>query len=154
MVAVGEIAPGFTLTSDGGKQVSLSDYRGQKVVVYFYPQAGTSGCIKQACAIRDVYADIDAQGAVVIGISPDPLPALVKFRNKYDLPFILLSDPDHAVAEAYGAWGEKTSNGKTTVGLIRSHFAVDEGGKLMESELKVSPLTTAGLALRLIGTQI
>ena len=154
MVAVGEIAPGFTLTSDGGKQVSLSDYRGQKVVVYFYPQAGTSGCTKQACAIRDVYADIDAQGAVVIGISPDPLPALVKFRAKYDLPFILLSDPDHAVAEAYGAWGEKTSNGKTTVGLIRSHFAVDEGGLLVESELKVSPLTTADLALRLIGTQI
>jgi peroxiredoxin Q/BCP len=154
MVAVGEIAPGFTLTSDGGKQVSLSDYRGQKVVVYFYPQADTSGCTKQACAIRDVYADIDAQGAVVIGISPDPLPALVKFRAKYDLPFILLSDPDHAVAEAYGAWGEKTSSGKTTVGLIRSHFAVDEGGKLVESELKVSPLTTADLALRLIGTQI
>ncbi len=154
MVAVGEIAPGFTLTSDGGKQVSLSDYRGQKVVVYFYPQAGTSGCTKQACAIRDVYADIDAQGAVVIGVSPDPLPALVKFRAKYDLPFILLSDPDHAVAEAYGAWGEKTSNGKTTVGLIRSHFAVDEGGLLVESELKVSPLTTADLALRLIGTQI
>ena len=90
----------------------------------------------------------------MIGISPDQPPALVKFRAKYDLPFILLSDPDHAVAEAYGAWGEKKSYGKTTVGLIRSHFAVDEQGKLVESKLKVSPLTTADLALKLIGTQI
>jgi peroxiredoxin Q/BCP len=150
MLEPGTMAPDFTLTSDQGKQVSLSDFRGQKVIVYFYPKADTPGCTKQACAVRDVYANIDAQGAVVIGISPDRQEALVKFREKYDLPFILLSDPDHQVAEMYGAWGEKTSNGKKTMGIIRSHFAVDEEGKLVESELKVKPETTADLALRLI----
>lgn len=150
MLEPGTMAPDFTLTSDQGKQVSLSDFRGQKVIVYFYPKADTPGCTKQACAVRDVYANIDAQGAVVIGISPDRQEALVKFRAKYDLPFILLSDPDHQVAEMYGAWGEKTSNGKKTMGIIRSHFAVDEEGKLVESELKVKPETTADLALRLI----
>jgi peroxiredoxin Q/BCP len=150
MLEPGTMAPDFTLTSDEGKHVSLSDFRGQKVIVYFYPKADTPGCTKQACAVRDVYANIDAQGAVVIGISPDRQEALVKFRAKYDLPFILLSDPDHKVAEMYGAWGEKTSNGKKTMGIIRSHFAVDEEGELVESELKVKPETTADLALRLI----
>jgi peroxiredoxin Q/BCP len=106
MLNVGDRAPEFTLTADDGTQVSLSDFRGQKVVVYFYPKADTSGCTKQACAVRDVYANIETQGAVVLGISPDPPPALVKFRAKYDLPFPLLSDPDHAVASAFGAWGD------------------------------------------------
>ena len=107
MLQVGDKAPEFTLTADDGTQVSLSDYRGQKVVIYFYPKANTSGCTKQACAVRDAYGSIEAEGATVIGISPDLPPALVKFRQDYDLPFILLSDPDHVVAEAYGAWGEK-----------------------------------------------
>jgi peroxiredoxin Q/BCP len=150
MLEIGTLAPDFTLLSDTGQKVSLSDFRGKRVIVYFYPKAGTSGCTKQACAVRDVYADIDAQGAVVIGISPDEPEALVKFRAKYDLPFILLSDPDHRVAEAYGAWGEKKMYGKTYEGIIRSHFAVDGEGKLIDQEIKVSPLTTADLALRLI----
>ena len=150
MPETGTLAPDFTLTSDDGKQVSLSDFRGHKVVIYFYPKADTPGCTKQACAVRDAYTNIDAQGAVVIGISPDKPPALLKFRQKYDLPFILLSDPDHQVAEAYGAWGEKKSYGKTYMGIIRSHFAVDEGGKLVEFKLKVKPETTVDLALRLI----
>jgi peroxiredoxin Q/BCP len=150
MLQAGMRAPDFTLTADDGRQVSLLDYRGQKVVVYFYPKADTPGCTKQACAVRDVYASVDARGATVIGISPDLPEALVKFRAKYSLPFILLSDPDHNVAEAYGAWGEKKRQGKTTMGLIRSHFAVDEEGKLMELELQVEPLTTAELALKLI----
>ena len=150
MLQVGDTAPDFALTADDGSEVSLSDYRGRKVVVYFYPKANTSGCTKQACAVRDVYGDIDAGGAVVLGISPDEPPALVKFREKYNLPFPLLSDPDHQVAEAYGAWGEKKMYGRTYDGIIRSHFAVDGEGRIMELEIKVKPETTADLALRLI----
>ena len=150
MLEIGAQAPDFTLTADDGSRVSLSDYGGQKVILYFYPRADTPGCTKQACALRDVYGDIDAQGAVVIGISPDLPEALTKFRAKYDLPFILLSDPDHSVAEAYGAWGEKKRGGKTSMGIIRSHFGVDEAGKLVEVKLQVKPLTTADLALRLL----
>lgn len=150
MLKEGTIAPDFTLTADDGRQVSLADFRGRKVILYFYPKADTPGCTKQACALRDVYPDIDGQGAVVIGISPDPPEKLVKFREKHNLPFILLSDPDHKVAESYGAWGEKQMYGKTSMGIIRSHFGVDEEGRLMEVELKVKPETTAELALRLI----
>ena len=152
MLETGTLAPDFALTSDDGKQVSLSDFRGKKVVVYFYPKADTPGCTRQACAIRDSYASIDAQGAVVIDISPDEPPALVKFRQKYDLPFLLLSDPDHKVAEAYGVWGEKKMYGKTYVGITRSHFGVDEKGRLVEVKFKVKPETTADLALRLVQT--
>jgi peroxiredoxin Q/BCP len=141
------------LTTDDGREVSLSDFRGRRVVVYFYPRANTSGCTKQACAIRDAYSSIEAEDAVVIGISPDPLSALVRFREKHDLPFLLLSDPDHKVAEAYGAWGEKRSFGKTSMGIIRSHFGIDEEGRITEAKLKVRPLTTADLALRLISPQ-
>ena len=141
MLNVGDVAPDFTLTADDGSQVALSDLRGQKVVLYFYPKADTPGCTKQACAVRDVWDQIDAQGATVLGISPDKPPALVKFRAKYGLPFPLLSDPDHQVAEAYGAWSER---------IVRSHFAVDEEGKLAEVKFKVKPETTAELALRLI----
>jgi peroxiredoxin Q/BCP len=100
--------------------------------------------------VRDAYASIEASGAVVIGISPDPLPALVKFRKDHDLPFVLLSDPDHKVAEAYGAWGEKKRGDRVSMGILRSHFGVDEEGKLAELELKVQPLATADMALRLI----
>ncbi len=149
MLEVGDRAPDFTLTADDGAGVSLSDFRGRKVVLYFYPKADTPGCTKQACAIRDAYPDIEAEDAVVIGISPDLPPALVKFREKYDLPFVLLSDPDHEVAEAYGAWGEKRAYGRVSMGIIRSHFGIDEEGRLMEAKLKVRPLTTADLALRL-----
>jgi len=150
MLEKGNTAPDFTLTADDGKEVSLSDFRGKKVIVYFYPKASTPGCTKQACALRDAYPDIDGQGAVVIGISPDQPEALVKFREKYDLPFILLSDPEHEVAEAYGAWGEKMMFGKVRMGIIRSHVGIDEEGRVMEAQLKVKPLTTADLALRII----
>ena len=100
--------------------------------------------------MRNVYEQIETQGAVVIGISPDKPQALIKFRADHDLPFVLLSDPDHKVAEAYGAWGEKKSAGKTSMGLIRSHFGVDEEGALIELELGVKPLETADMALRLL----
>ncbi len=151
MLETGQPAPAFTLTAHDGSQVSLSDFRGKKVVLYFYPKADTPGCTTQACAIRDNWGPIEAGGAVVLGISPDEPAALVKFREKYDLPFPLLSDPDHAVAEAYGAWGEKTSFGKTSEGIIRSHFGVDENGNLIDVSIQVKPETTADLALKLIG---
>ena len=150
MLETGSLAPEFTLTADDGATVSLSDFRGKKVVLYFYPKADTPGCTKQACAIRDVYPNIVDGDVVVIGLSPDLPDALVKFREKYNLPFPLLSDPDHTVAEAYGAWGEKKMYGKTYEGIIRSHFAVDEEGRLTEVKLKVKPEKTADLALRLI----
>ena len=150
MLNVGDVAPDFTLTADDGSQVTLSDLRGQKVVLYFYPKADTPGCTRQACAVRDAWTQIDAAGATVLGLSPDQPPALVKFKKKYDLPFPLLSDPDHAVAEAYGAWGEKKRGDTVSYGIIRSHFAVDEEGKLAELKFQVKPETTADLALRLI----
>jgi peroxiredoxin Q/BCP len=150
MLEIGDVAPDFTLTADDGAEVSLSDFRGKKVALYFYPKAGTSGCTKQACAVRDVYPQIEEQDVVVIGISPDPLKKLVKFREEHNLPFILLSDPDHHVAEAYGAWGEKKMYGKTYEGIIRSHFAIDVEGRVIEFRLKVKPEKTADLALRLI----
>jgi peroxiredoxin Q/BCP len=150
MLETGDRAPEFTLTADDGSEVSLSDFRDQRVVLYFYPKADTPGCTKQACALRDVNTQIEAENAVVVGVSPDEPEALVKFRQKYDLPFILLSDPDHAVAEAYGAWGEKKAFGKTYEGIIRSHFAIDEGGRIADFKVKVKPEKTADLALQLI----
>jgi len=150
MLETGTMAPDFTLTADDGTEVSLSDFRGKRVALYFYPKADTPGCTRQACAVRDVYSKLEEEDVVVIGISPDPPEKLVKFREKHNLPFVLLSDPDHEVAEAYGAWGEKKMFGKTYEGIIRSHFAVDEEGRLMEFKFKVKPEKTADLALKLI----
>ena len=150
MLEIGTTAPGFTLTADDGSSVSLSDYLGKRVVVYFYPKANTSGCTRQACAIRDVYERIEAGDAVVIGISPDSLKALTKFRKDHELPFILLSDPDHSAAEAYGVWREKRMYGRTYMGIVRSHFAIDEKGRIADFKVKVKPESTADLALHLI----
>jgi peroxiredoxin Q/BCP len=151
MLEKGTTAPDFTLTSDDGKEVNLSDFRGKKVILYFYPKAGTPGCTTQACAIRDVYPRIEDKDVVVIGISPDSPEALIKFREKHNLPFILLSDPDHEVAEAYGTWGEKKAFGKTSQGIIRSHFAIDEGGRLVDYKLRIKPETTADFLLIALG---
>jgi len=142
----GDVAPSFELISDTGECVRLADFAGKRVVLYFYPKADTPGCTKQACALRDIHPDIEEKDIVVIGISPDPPEKLAAFRAKYDLPFVLLSDPDHAVAEAYGAWGEKKLYGKSFMGVLRSHVAIDEDGKIMEYKLKVKPLSTADLA--------
>ncbi len=150
MLETGSTAPDFTLIADDGNEVTLSDFRGKRVVLYFYPKANTPGCTRQACAIRDVYPRLADQDVVVIGISPDSPERLVRFREKYNLPFILLSDPDHVVAEKYGAWGIKKSFGKTYEGIIRSHFAIDEQGRLVEFRLKVKPEKTADLALKLV----
>lgn len=150
MLETGDKAPGFTLRADDGREVSLSDFQGQRVVLYFYPKAGTPGCTKQACAVRDVYTQIEAEDAVVIGVSPDDPDDLKAFREKHELPFILLSDPDHEVAEAYGVWGEKKAFGRTYEGVKRSHFAIDEEGRIADFKVNVKPEKTADLALRLI----
>ena len=150
MVTIGGQAPDFELVSDKEGKAKLSDFRGHNVIIYFYPKADTPGCTKQACALRDVYPQVVASDAIVIGISPDMPAALVKFREKYSLPFYLLSDPDHHVAEMYGAWGEKKMFGKSYYGIIRSHFAVNMDGKFTDVKLKAQPLSTADLALKII----
>jgi len=126
----GDPAPDFTLPDADGHEVSLSSFRGQRVIVYFYPAAMTPGCTKEACDFRDNLAELNGQGITVLGISPDPPAKLARFRDKEGLTFPLLSDPDHAALEAYGAYGEKKLYGKTTVGVIRSTFVVDAGGMI------------------------
>ncbi len=152
MLNIGDPAPTFTLKSDTGQEINLESFRGQKVLIYFYPKADTPGCTKQACAIRDAYPQIENKDITVIGISPDKPEALVKFRQKYQLPFLLLSDPNHQVAESYGAWGEKTFMGKKYQGILRSHFVIDATGRLSAENLQVKPEMTADLALKLVAT--
>jgi peroxiredoxin Q/BCP len=126
----GDTAPPFTLSDADGKDVSLADYRGRKVVVYFYPAASTPGCTTQACDFRDSLSNLDAAGFVVLGVSPDPPAKLAKFRDAEHLTFPLLSDPNRDVIEGWGAYGEKTLYGKLRHGVIRSTFVVDEDGKI------------------------
>lgn len=144
---IGDPAPDFTLPSDQGTTVHLSDFRGKRVVLYFYPKDDTSGCTTQACGFRDAYPQIEEKNAVVLGISPDDAKSHQKFKTKYDLPFLLLVDSDHAVAEAYGAWGEKSMYGRKYMGIIRSHFVIDETGHLADVQVKVSPQDSVKLAL-------
>jgi peroxiredoxin Q/BCP len=132
-LAPGDPAPDFTLPDADGNQVSLSALRGKEVIIYFYPAAMTPGCTKQACDFRDSLADLNGAGITVLGISPDQPAKLAKFRDKEGLTFPLLSDPDHAVLEAYGAYGEKKLYGKTTVGVIRSTFVIDADGKIEQA---------------------
>ena len=143
MVEEGKPAPDFELTSDAGETVKLSDLRGKQVVLYFYPKDDTPGCTTQACGIRDAYGEFERAGAVVLGVSPDSEKSHVKFKEKYDLPFTLLADPDHAVAEQYGVWGEKKYMGKTYMGVDRSTFVIDEDGTVKRVMHKVKPATHA-----------
>lgn len=133
----GDPAPDFTLPDADGKPVSLADYRGRRVVVYFYPAASTPGCTKQACDFRDSLSALDAAGIAVLGISPDKPAKLVKFREAEGLTFPLLSDPDREVLTAYGAFGEKTMYGKTVQGVIRSTFVIDAQGKVEVAQYNV-----------------
>jgi thioredoxin-dependent peroxiredoxin len=137
MVTTGQPAPDFALRSDTGETVRLSDLRGTPVVVYFYPKDDTSGCTIQACEIRDSWGEFEQAGAKVLGISPDGTESHVRFRDKFSLPFPLLSDEDHAVAEEYGAWGEKVRYGKTSIGLIRSGFVIDRDGNVAAAKVNV-----------------
>ncbi len=139
MLQEGTIAPDFALPADGGGEVSLSDYRGKKVVLYFYPKDHTSGCTTEACGFRDDYSQILASGAAVLGVSPDSVKSHDGFKVKYSLPFALLSDPDHRVAEMYGAWGEKKMYGKTYEGILRTTFLIDEEGRIFKVFPKVKP---------------
>ena len=139
MVAENEMAPDFTLVSDSEDEINLAAFRGKKVVVYFYPHDDTPGCTTEACSFRDDYGQFTAKGAVVIGVSPDGQASHQKFRLKYGLPYYLVSDPDHKVAEEYGAWGEKKAFGKTSEGILRSTFVIAEDGKIIKIFRKVKP---------------
>ena len=149
---VGDTAPDFTLPTDGGGSVTLSRLRGKKIVLYFYPKDDTPGCTTQACGIRDVYGELQREGAVVLGVSPDDERSHVKFKEKYDLPFTLLADPDHTVAEQYGVWGEKKYMGRTYMGVDRSTFVIDADGNVKRVMHKVKPDTHADEVLETLRT--
>jgi peroxiredoxin Q/BCP len=148
---VGDVAPDFEAQTDTGETLKLSALRGQRVVLYFYPKDDTSGCTKQACGFRDNYAGIQERDAIVLGVSPDGQSSHQKFRTKYDLPFTLLVDETHSIAEKYGVWGEKKMYGKTYLGIIRSHFVIDEHGKIVDARVKVSPDDSVRLAVETLG---
>mgnify|MGYP001814396731 CR=1 FL=1 len=139
MIEAGSPAPDFTLPGDDGSDISLSSYRGKKVVLYFYPKDDTPGCTTQACDLRDNYEAMQARGVVVLGVSPDGPASHKKFREKYSLNFPLLSDEDHQVAETYGVWKEKSMYGKKYWGIERSTFLIDEEGRIEEAWRKVRP---------------
>lgn len=150
MLNEGELAPDFTLPSDGGTSVALSSFRGRKVILYFYPKDDTSGCTTQACDLRDALPRIEEAGAMVLGVSPDPVRSHEKFKAKYDLNFPLLADEDHSVAEAYGVWVEKSMYGRTYMGIERSTFVIDETGHLTKVWRKVTPKGHADRVLEAI----
>ena len=141
MIQTGEQAPDFELPDQDGNPVRLSALRGRPVVLYFYPKADTPGCTTQACGIRDHRADYEAAGVTVLGVSPDPVDAIRAFHDKQDLNFTLLADADHAVAEQYGTWGEKSMYGKTYMGVHRSTFIIDADGTVVHVIPKASPKT-------------
>ncbi len=141
MIREGEQAPDFTLESDTGEQVSLAGLRGKPVVLYFYPKDDTPGCTAQACGIRDAYGEFEQAGAVVLGVSPDSVKRHVKFKDKYDLPFTLLADPEHELAELYGVWGEKKYMGKSYTGIFRTTFVIGADGVVVKVMENVKPLT-------------
>lgn len=150
MVSDGDVAPDFTLESDTGEVVTLSSFRGRTVVLYFYPKDNTSGCTTQACGIRDAWSDFEAADAVVLGVSPDGVASHAGFKQSYDLPFTLLADPDHAVAEAYGVWAEKSRYGRTYMGIVRSTFVIGPDGRVVKALRNVKPATHADDVLALL----
>ena len=147
----GDQAPGFALIDQFGKTVTLDDFKGRKLLLYFYPKAGTSGCTRQTEAVRDAHSTMKEIGVDALGISPDSTALQKKFSDKLQLSFPLLSDPDHSVAEAYGVWGEKSLYGKRYFGILRSSFLIDEDGRILEAWYKVSPGNTVPKALGALG---
>ena len=139
MPAIGEQAPDFELLNQDGKTVKLSDYRGKKVILFAYPKAGTEGCTTQACGFRDQFPKFEPVNAVVLGISPDKPKDQLKWKNKEGLPYDLLSDPEHKVLDQYGAWGERSMYGRKFMGVIRSHWVIDENGVVLDEQIKISP---------------
>jgi peroxiredoxin Q/BCP len=151
MVEPGDTAPDFTLPDQDGNEVTLSELRGQPVVLYFYPKADTPGCTTQACGIRDHRGDYERAGAKVLGVSPDTATAQGNFAGKYELDFTLLADENHEVAELYGVWGEKKMYGKTYMGVARATFLIDPEGKVAKVFPKVSPKTHDEVVLEALG---
>lgn len=147
MVDVGDKAPDFELLNSAEEPVSLSDFRGRRVILFFYPKAGTSGCTTQACGLRDNFPRFEEANATVVGVSPDKPAALAKWKAKENLPYPLLSDPEHEVAEKYGVWGEKKMYGRSYMGIIRSHFIIDEEGTIVDAQVKVSPKNSVSRAV-------
>ena len=152
MIEEGKPAPNFELTSDSGETVTLAGLRGKPVVLYFYPKDDTPGCTTQACGIRDAYGEFERAGAVVLGISPDSEKSHVKFKDKHGLPFTLLSDTDHAVAEQYGVWGEKKFMGRTYLGVKRWTFVIGDDGTVKKVLPDVKPATHADDVLAALRT--
>ena len=150
MLAVGSVAPSFTLPDKDGNMVSLSDFAGKKVVLYFYPKDSTPGCTRQAQAFRDAFAQFVEAGAVVIGISKDSVKSHLNFATKQELPFVLLSDTEHTVLEAYEVWQEKKLYGKVSMGVVRSVYVIDEEGKIAAAWTKVKPEQSAVDALNFV----
>jgi peroxiredoxin Q/BCP len=151
VIEEGTTAPDFTLANQDAEHVTLSDLRGRPVVLYFYPKADTPGCTTQACGIRDHSSDYDAAGAVVIGVSPDPVSAVKRFHGKQSLNFTLLADEDHAVCDLYGVWAEKSMYGRTYWGAQRSTFIIDPEGTVAKVFPKVSPKTHDEVVLAALG---
>lgn len=139
MLNVGEKAPDFELLNQDGKTVRLSDFKGKKLIIFAFPKAGTGGCTAQACGFRDKYPKIEAGNATVLGISPDLPEALKKWQNDESIPYDLLSDPNHEIIEAWGAWGERSMYGRKYMGVIRSHWVIDEDGVVIDEQIKISP---------------
>ena len=152
MIAEGQEAPDFEIANDAGETVRLSDLRGKQVVLYFYPKDDTPGCTTQACGIRDTWREFERAGAVVLGVSPDGEKSHVKFRKKYDLPFNLLADTDHAVAERYGVWGEKSYMGRKYMGVSRSTFVIAPDGTVKKIFEKVKPAEHADDVLAVLAS--
>jgi thioredoxin-dependent peroxiredoxin len=144
---IGDPAPDFETVDDQGRPIRLSSFRGKKVILYFYPKDDTSGCTTQACSFRDSLPAIEAANAVVLGVSPDDAASHQKFRSKYQLNFPLLVDQDHKIAEAYGAWGEKSMYGRKYMGVIRSHFVIDPEGRIADAVYNVKARKSAELAV-------
>ena len=139
MLKTGIKAPAFNLESDSGGKISLASFKGKPVVLYFYPRDDTSGCTVEACEFRDAWAEVKKTGAVVLGVSPDGVASHQKFRKKFSLPFPLLADTDHAVAAAYGAWGEKSMYGRKYHGILRTTYVIDPAGSVVRVFEKVKP---------------
>lgn len=150
MLAAGDTAPDFELLNQDEKTVRLKDFRGKKVVLFAYPKANTPGCTQQACGFRDKTPVLEDANAVVLGISPDKPAALRKWKEQEGLPYDLLSDPEHEVLEALGAWGEKSMYGRKYFGVIRSHFIFDEKGKVLDIQIKISPAKSVELATKFL----
>lgn len=148
---VGTPAPDFEAITDTGETIKLSDFRGRRVVLYFYPKDDTPGCTTQSCGFRDAYPQIEERNAVVLGVSPDSAKSHQKFKTKYNLPFTLVVDENHSIAEAYGVWAEKSMFGKKYMGIERSHFVIDEAGNIVDAQVKVSPQDSVERAIAALG---